>query len=303
MATKPSSSTQTTTVSHNSFVPQTSTTDTQQTTESHSSFEHLSSTTESQTSTQSTTSTQSSTTSLTTTDTESSMTTQHSTDTQTSTTISYSCQQPKVDIVSRTPIYTQPNMKKLNDLIEIISITYIQCSISYQRHWTIYSVDASTGNNINQIIIKNNPTLNYAELVLQPQSLSYGLYRFVFTVSIKNLKNSSQVDTFIQIIPSGLVLSSLKLSQPMYGGTIEITRGQYQAIPFHPFLFTYDIDGVALITSLSFKYSCQMIDSGVEKGFPLHPNTNQTLYLDEINSNPALIAYEQCFNSTGLYLN
>jgi hypothetical protein len=160
-------------------------------------------------------------------------------------------------------------------------------------------VDASTGNNINQIFIKNNPSLNYAELVLQPKTLSYGLYRFVFTVSIKNSNNSSQVYTFIQIIPSGLVLSTLKLSQPMYGGSIEITRGQYQAIPFHPFLFTYDIDGLAVISSLTFKYSCQIIDSGFVKGFPLNPITNQTLRLNEIKSNPALFVYEQCFNTTG----
>ncbi len=214
-------------------------------------------------------------------------------------TISYSCQQPQVNIVSRSPIYTQPTTKKLNDLIDIISTTYIQCSVSYQRQWTIYSVDTSTGKDINQIIINNNPTLNYAELVLQPKTLSHGLYRFVFTASIKNSNLYGQVDTFIKIIPSGLVLSTLKLSQPMYGGTIEITCGQNQPIRFDPFLFTYDIDGVAVISSLKFKYSCQIIDSGVEKGFPFNPNTNQTLRLDEINSNPALIAYEQCFNSTG----
>jgi hypothetical protein len=51
----------------------------------------------------------------------------------TTTTISYSCQQPQVDIVSRTPIYTQPTIKKLNDLIDIVSTTYIKCSMPYQR--------------------------------------------------------------------------------------------------------------------------------------------------------------------------
>jgi hypothetical protein len=121
-----------------------------------------------------------------------------------------------------------------------------------------------TGIDGKQIYLKSNPTLTYAELVLQPQTLSYGLYRIVFTatqiLSNSTEKLSNSIDTFIEIIPSGLVLSSLKLSKPMYGGTIEITRGSSQSIQFNPYLFTYDIDGVAVITSLKFEYSCQIVN-------------------------------------------
>ena len=99
-------------------------------------------------------------------------------------------------------------------------------SLTNLKQWTIYQVNELTGQDDQQILIKNNPTLGYAELVLQPQTLSYGLYKFVFTVTMANSKDVySSVYTFIKIIPSGLVLSSLELSQPMYGGTIQITRG------------------------------------------------------------------------------
>jgi len=125
-------------------------------------------------------------------------------------------------------------------------------------------VNNITGIDETQIYLKTNPTLTYAELVLQPQTLSYGLHRIVFTVTqiLPNStdKLSNSIDTFIEIIPSGLVLSSLKLSKPMYGGTIEITRGSNQAIQFNPYLFSYDIDGVAVITSLKFEYSCQIVN-------------------------------------------
>jgi hypothetical protein len=121
-----------------------------------------------------------------------------------------------------------------------------------------------TGIDEKQIYLNTNPTLAYAELVLQPQTLSYGLYRIIFTAtqiltnSTEKLSNS--IYTFIRIVPSGLVISSLKLSRPMYGDTIEITRGSSQSIQFNPYLFTYDIDGVAVITSLKFEYSCQIVN-------------------------------------------
>jgi hypothetical protein len=105
-----------------------------------------------------------------------------------------------------------------------------------------------------------------------------------------------QIDTFVQIIPSGLVLSTLRLSQPMYGGRIEITRGLNQKIEFNPFLFTYDIDALAVITSLTFKYACQIIDSNIPSGYPQLPGNNQMVYLDDIKQNSSLKNLDRCFN-------
>jgi hypothetical protein len=135
------------------------------------------------------------------------------------------------------------------------------------KEWSIFMVNNMTGIDEKQINLITNPTLTYAELVLQPQTLSYGLYRIVFTAtqilfnSTETLSNS--IDTFTEIAPSGLVISSLRLSKPMYGGTIEITRGSSQSIPFNPYLFSYDIDGVAVITNLIFEYSCQIVNQAI----------------------------------------
>jgi hypothetical protein len=144
-------------------------------------------------------------------------------------------------------------------------------------------VNSLTGLDETQIYLNTNPTLAYAELVLQPQTLSYGLFRIVFTASTvlfnSTEKLSNSIDTFIEIIPSGLVISSLKQSKPMYGGTIEITRGSNQSIQFNPYLFTYDIDGVAVITNLKFDYSCQILNKAI----------NVTARVDTL---------DKCFNGT-----
>jgi hypothetical protein len=66
----------------------------------------------------------------------------------------------------------------------------------------------------------------------------------------------------------------------MYGGTIEITRGSNQAIQFNPYLFTYDIDGVTVITSLKFEYSCQIVNQA------------------KINSTVRSNTLDTCFNGT-----
>ena len=146
--------------------------------------------------------------------------------------------------------------------------------------------------------------MNYAELVLQPNSLTYGLYRIVYAVTLTTstgLSLSNQLETYLQIDPSGLVLSALKLSSPMYGGLIEITRGVNQTIEFDPFIFSYDIDQVAVVSSLTFKYSCQVIDLGVGGGYPTNPDTYGLLYLDQIKDNSSLSSLNTCFNSSDNY--
>jgi hypothetical protein len=189
-------------------------------------------------------------------------------------------------------------------MFSLFGTALINCNttLSNLKQWYVYQIDPTTGLNMQQITsLTTNPTLNYAQIVLQPQSLPNGLYRFVYVVSMINPDTtvlSGQAETFVQITPSGLVLSTLSLSSPMYGGTIEISRGHNQAIPFNPYLFSYDIDAITIITSLTFKYACQIIDSNVEQGYPKNPFTNQNLQLDELKLNPSLKYLDNCFSST-----
>ncbi len=220
----------------------------------------------------------------------------------------YKCQNTLLSIDFQASSYLQPLIKKRNDLFSLVGRTTLNCNpfLTNQKQWLIFKVNPQNGLPLTQIHLTNNPTINYAQLVIQPQTLMYGLYQFEYTVTMTQTNSSapvsSQIRTYVQIEPSGLILSTLSLSQGIYGGTIEISRGQHQEIPFNPYLNSYDIDSTLVITTLTFKYSCRIIDSGVVSGeYPQMPGTNASIYMDEMKLNYSLhAAYDICFNTTGL---
>ncbi len=206
--------------------------------------------------------------------------------------------------------YLQPLLKNRNDLFSLVGLTDLSCKVvlSNKKKWLIFQINEQNGLDIDQIQLLNNPTIDYAQLVIQPRTLNYGLYRFVYKVAMimpvsssdtNSSVFSSHVSTYVLIKPRGLILSTLSLSQGFYGGTIEISRGQQQPITFNPYLNSYDIDSILVITTLEFKYACQIIDSNVESGYPQVPGTNLTLFMDEIKKNASLQIYDKCFNSSG----
>ena len=54
---------------------------------------------------------------------------------------------------------------------------------------------------------------------------------------------------------------------------------------------------ITFLSNLKFKYSCQLIDLNLQQGYPLYPNTNRKIYLNEFKKNSSLQSYEKCFNS------
>ena len=148
----------------------------------------------------------------------------------------------------------------------------------------------------------SNPTVNYADLVVQPNTFNYGLYRFVYRVVMLNTRNAQfqeEVDTFIRIVPSGLVVSSIAGSQTTGGGTYEITRGSKQAIVLNPVLYSFDLDGVKAISGLEFKFYCQVIEYGVEMGYPLAA-VDAKIDLSMFKSNAYNMSdVKTCFDSGG----
>ncbi len=215
-----------------------------------------------------------------------------------------------MNIEFKATSYLQPLLKNRNDLFSLVGLTDLNCKVvlSNEKKWLIFQINEQNGLDIDQIQLLNNPTIDYAQLVIQPQTLNYGLYRFVYKVALNMPVSSSdtnssvfssQVSTYVLIKPRGLILSTLSLRQGFYGGTIEISRGQQQPITFNPYLNSYDIDSILVITTLEFKYACQIIDSNVESGYPQVPGTNLTLFMDEIKKNASLQIYDKCFNSSG----
>jgi hypothetical protein len=215
-----------------------------------------------------------------------------------------------LDIISRYSSFSQPAYVKRSELIKLTSLIKINCPIlDNNKLWSIYKANENTGADEKPIILINNPTIYYSDLVIQPKTLAYGLYRCVLDVTM-NTKNhtsqvSSQIDTYIRIVSSQIVISSLKLSQPMFGGTIEITRSLNETIEFDPYIHSYDIDELVVISTLSFKYACQVLDSNdaMLNDYPILAGSDSIVHLDEIKANDSLKSLDTCFISTGIFLN
>ena len=209
------------------------------------------------------------------------------------------CDKPELNIIPRSFSFVNPIISKRNDMIVLKGITIIKCSttLSNEKQWLIYKLNDLNGNVESRILLKNL-AVNYADLVIQPKSLEYGVYKIVYKVIMSNTSFYEQVDTFLKIEPTGLVLSSLRLMRPMYGGLIEITRGLNQTISFDPYLFTQDLDQVVVISSFKFKYSCQIIESNVVKGGSGGSGYAQ-IYLSDLKLNSSLKSYEECLNNLG----
>jgi hypothetical protein len=159
----------------------------------------------------------------------------------------------------------------------------------------------------------NNPTVNYAELVVEPNSLPIGVYKVVYNVKIElsvkvawrsSIGNiyTSELDTYVQIVRSGIVVSSLP--NTIGGGTVSITRGTKQSIVLSPALYSYDLDGLISMSSVKFNFYCQVIDDGIEHEYPMRfENVKADLYslkLDQSLNFP-MSSNKTCFDSNGRF--
>ena len=211
------------------------------------------------------------------------------------------CAKPNVDIQQRSTLFTQPMTHKRADLFSVVCLVQLNCNLNLanEKVWSLYKLNESDAEILSQISLATNPTVNSAELVIQPASLEYGLYRFVFTVNMlsnySNYSFRSETDTFIRVVASGLMISALHSSRSsQYGGLVEISKGVNQTIRFDPLLNSYDVDSIVQMTSLSFKYSCQLIENGVESGYPTD-NSGNKVDLFMIKSSYTIMANQTCF--------
>ena len=184
--------------------------------------------------------------------------------------LNFDCQPPSVDIINRSPLFYQPSLCSKNQMIVLETNLTLSCgnNLNNVKQWTIYQINPKTGDLLNQIHMLDNPTFQYSELVIQPGILSYGLYQFTYNVTMEGSIFSSQVEHYIKIVPSGIVVFSMK------GGIAEITRGLSQTIVLNPLKYSYDVDKITTPDKLIFKYYCQSVDNGIPNGYPMSSFTD-----------------------------
>lgn len=82
--------------------------------------------------------------------------------------------------------------------------------------------------------------------------MDYGIYEFKFKVNFlsDSIIYSKTINTFIQIIPSGLAVYALQ------NGIQQIVIGYAQSLNLNPSNYSFDFDDLAQIQDLSFKFYC-----------------------------------------------
>jgi hypothetical protein len=216
------------------------------------------------------------------------------------------CNNPTIDIDGKSPFFYKPTKYLRTELFTLVSSTTLNCELTLanKKEWLIYLVNSSDGSILSQVNLATNPTIAFAELVIQPNSLNFGLYKFVYRVTmldgVYNNLYSSEVATFIKIKPAGIIVSSLANS--VGGGTLETNLGLSQSLVLNPVSYSYDLDGIVRANSLNFKFYCQVIEKGIEKGYAkLGYNTNIDLYTfkyDNKNLPVGMSSNFTCFDSS-----
>lgn len=130
------------------------------------------------------------------------------------------------------------------------------CSYSCSSNilWTVYTLDQSTYQRISPVDLGINPTITSTQLTILAASLAYGLYEIRAAVDLKinsqDQTTSENQSIYIQIVRTGPTINALP------NGATSVTIGLNQAYTLAPAVYSYDLDKIVDISSLSFKFYC-----------------------------------------------
>lgn len=94
------------------------------------------------------------------------------------------CANPSIQLDYYSPIFYQPIVYKASDIVDIIASVSVKCNVtqSYSKQWSLYKVNSVTGGDYQSVDLSSNPTWQNNEIVIQKNSISFGLYRLNFKV-------------------------------------------------------------------------------------------------------------------------
>ena len=178
-------------------------------------------------------------------------------------------------------ILKNPQEIKRSKLFSISTETYFVCNKPYKQKYQ-WKLNQIYSDHINSIDLTSNPSSVSSEIVIQPNTLDYGLYEFIFQVSISGTSFQSNTSTFIEITSSGLAVYVLP------NGVQSILLGKDQSLRLNPPAYSFDFDNLTLMTSLIFKFYCSLNSFG-----PIDLATYKR------NSSLQMQANQTCFTATG----
>ncbi len=158
--------------------------------------------------------------------------------------------------IEKQMTFNNPLQIERSKLFTVSSNETSQCEIQHytlKKSWDLMKFDDLSQQFSIKIDLSTNPTSLLNELVVQSNTLSYGLYKFNFTIEIQalNLTKLNSIQTYIEIIPTGLVIFALP------NGVSQILIGSSQSVSLKPSIYSYDYDQVINANSLIFGFYCK----------------------------------------------
>ena len=156
------------------------------------------------------------------------------------------------------------------------------------------SIDSVTHSISKVVDLSNNPSTSSSELYIPENTLFYGLYEVLYEVNVTmtafpyiNFTNSAK--SYFKIVPTGLAINGIE------NGVTSLFIGSNQEFYLTPANYSYDLDELADLSSLNYKYYCRTIDLTSN----LIDNSTMTdLSTYKSNTGLAMNANKNCFFSS-----
>lgn len=180
---------------------------------------------------------------------------------------------------------TNPSKIYRSNLFTVSSVISFYCNtnFTYVNQWTLSQI----GQQIIPVDLRGNPTAQLSELVINENTLTYGLYRFQFQVTV-TFNGNSQIssnlaETFIEIIPTGLAVFAIA------NGVSSVLIGTKQPFTLQPSVFSMDFDNIIQPSQLNFTYYCKTVNQSDPNSLNVPASTidllsyknNQALIMDK----------------------
>ena len=205
------------------------------------------------------------------------------------------CKKPILDILNRQVDFLNPTVVMRSKMFSVVSITELDCAVTLKsvKKWLIYEINPNTASLKNLIDLADIVSAVSAEIFIPSNFLNYGIYRFIYQVSMDGDANSffETVDTFIRIVPTGIAIF------PFSGGIKEVSIAMGQSIDLDPGRYSYDLDGLISGTQLTYKFYCRLLIDGLPQSFPM-AFFNNLADLQQIKDSNLSIQTPACFRNS-----
>lgn len=166
---------------------------------------------------------------------------------------------PQLTILDKYP-FPQSPLNQTRSITTTFTATYLFiCPYPYSAtlQWKVYKLDTTTFAVVSEVTLVN-PTMSTLAFTLPGNTLDYGVYKVEIALNISvdsiTMKFSAQDATYLQISPSGIIVSV------MANSLSNITIGSSQALVLSPVLYSSDLDNLVTMSSLSFKFYCHQVN-------------------------------------------